>query len=117
MSTKKSRIVKDLDPQQVEGYSQARIEHYLALGYRPYLNEKGNVKWLTPAQRSLRGSFDRKPFSLRSMFGQKFHSEVRKKRHHFSLGKLFRRHWLSLLVLLVISIMLLILLRYPYLIF
>jgi len=50
MSKQRTKIVKELDPQELEGYSKAHIEHYLSLGYRPYLNEHGHIKWLTPAR-------------------------------------------------------------------
>lgn len=47
MSAKRTKIIKELDPNEVKGFSQARIQHYLQLGYKPYLDEYSEVKWLT----------------------------------------------------------------------
>lgn len=54
MRSKKSKIIKEIDPQDVKDLSQARIDHYLSLGYLPYLDENDHVKWLTQAQRNMR---------------------------------------------------------------
>ncbi|MCK9556712.1 MAG: hypothetical protein PHO85_01500 [Candidatus Cloacimonetes bacterium] len=65
MSRKRTKIVKELDPQEVEGFSQARINHYLSLGYKPYLDEKSHVKWLTQAQLGMRDAVTRhRPFRI-----------------------------------------------------
>jgi hypothetical protein len=88
MSKQRTKIVKELDPQELEGYSKAHIEHYLSLGYRPYLNEHGHIKWLTQAQMSLRGTAGGGGISLRNLlrFKRSVHYKSRRRR---------RTHWLS----------------------
>lgn len=117
MSKHKTKIVKELDPQEVEGYSKARLEHYLSLGYRPYLNEKGQVKWLTPAQMTMRGSAGGTGLSLKKLLKPKnsYISKKRRKRRHWR--SFFREHWLMILIVIVVALATLILLRYPNLIF
>lgn len=88
MSKQRTKIVKELDPQELEGYSKARIEHYLSLGYRPYLNEHGHIKWLTPAQMSLRGTTGGGGISLRKLLRPKHSAYYKSRRRR-------RTHWRS----------------------
>lgn len=118
MSKKRSKIVKELDPQKVEGYSKARIEHYLFLGYRPYLNEEGKIKWLTPAQKSLRGTAGGLGLALKRLLKpkqSKYYRHKRRRRSH--LRSFLREHWLSILIMLLVAATILVLLLYPNLIF
>ncbi|MCB5263038.1 MAG: hypothetical protein LHW64_03890 [Candidatus Cloacimonetes bacterium] len=119
MRSKKSKIVKELDPQEVEGVSQARIEHYLALGYRPYMDEKSHVKWLTEAQMSMRGVSNRHvrhkvPFRI---FPQKRTGRYRKKRGHRSFFRFIKDNMGFILISLLIFMFLILVYLKPGLIF
>jgi hypothetical protein len=117
MSKHKTKIVKELDPQEIEGLSPARIEHYLSLGYRPYLNEKGQIKWLTPAQMTMRGSAGGMGLSLKKLLKPKnsYLSKKRRKRHHWR--SFIREHWLMILIVIVVALATVLIWRYPNLIF
>lgn len=102
MSRKRSKIVKELDPNEVEGFTQARIEHYLRLGYKPYLDKHAEVKWLTDASRNMRDAKTRRP-SLRSIILT--HYSLKKRRRVMrKAGPLafIRAFWPFLLILAVI---------------
>jgi len=117
MRKHKSKIVKELDPQEVEGYSKARIEHYLSLGYRPYLNDEGHIKWLTQAQMSLRSTGGGGGLSLKKL--------LRPKKSRYYKHRRRRSHWRSFvkenILMIILSLMaivaVLLLVIYPYLIF
>lgn len=117
MTSKKSKIIKELDPQDVEGLSQARIEHYLSLGYRPYLDDKSQVKWLTQAQMSMRNAKSlRVPFTRR-ILPKKQANRYRKKRYSHGRFRFFRVNWFFILILLIIVIFVILVLLNPDLIF
>lgn len=119
MRSKKTKIVKELEPQEVEGVSPARIEHYLSLGYRPYLDEKSHVKWLTLAQMSMRGISNRnvRAHIPRRFFHKKPKSRYRKKRSRRTKFRFFREYWLFILVFIIIIIFLIFVFWYPDLLF
>ncbi len=117
MRSKKTKIVKELDPQEVEGLSQARIEHYLVLGYRPYLDEKSHIKWLTQAQMSMRGISSHRVSSFRRMFPKRPVSRYRKKRSRRSRFHYIREYWLPALMLLIVIAFLIVVFVKPDLIF
>ncbi|MCB5269180.1 MAG: hypothetical protein PHU99_01205 [Candidatus Cloacimonetes bacterium] len=117
MSKKRSKIVKELDPQEIKGFSPARIEHYLSLGYRPYLNEEGHTKWLTPAQMTLRGTAGGSGSSIKNLLHpreSRFYKR-RKRRSHWR--SFLRENWPVILIVIVLAAATLVLLRYPNLIF
>lgn len=119
MRSKKSKIVKELDPQELEGISEARIEHYLALGYLPYLDEQSHVKWLTQAQMSMRGISNR---SVRAQvpfrrFPKRKKSQYRKKRSRRNAFQFFWDNWVLITVSLIVFIFLIIAFLNPELIF
>jgi len=113
MTSKRTKIVKDLDPQDVKGFSKARIEHYLRLGYKPYLDENSEVKWLTEASRNMREAGHKHP-SLASRFAAR--NAYKKQRRHLRRGGVFgffRAYWPFILTLAVIAGVLTLLLLYP----
>jgi hypothetical protein len=119
MRSKKSKIVKELDPQEVEGISQARIQHYLSLGYLPYMDDKSHVKWLTQAQMSMRGISSRH-VSVRiphRIFPKKKTGRYRKKKGRRSFFRFIRDNWFFITVSLVIVIFLILAFLDPDLIF
>lgn len=98
MSRTKTKVIKELEPEEIKGYSPARIEHYYSLGYRPYLMENGQIKWLTPAQRSMRAAKNNKYKIRLSFLGRPKQPGRKKRRRHSYLHSFMREHWLSLLI-------------------
>ncbi|MDI3503466.1 MAG: hypothetical protein PWP64_402 [Candidatus Cloacimonadota bacterium] len=117
MTRKKTRIVKELEPEEVEGYSQAQIEHYLSLGYRPYLDERSHIKWLTGAQYSLRGAHHVHVPVTRRLIHPRHSGRYRKKRGHRSLYRFFREYWFFILLVVVLGVFLILVFFYPNLLF
>ena len=117
MSSRKKRIVKELAPEEVEGFPLARIQHYLELGYKPYLDEDNEVKWLTPAQRSLRGSVNTHIPLSRKLFPKRFYFASTHKHHHTMVYRFIREYWRFVLIFAFIGIVLYVLLVHPYLVF
>ena len=119
MRSKKSKIVKQLDPQEVEGVSQARIEHYLSLGYLPYLDEKSHVKWLTQPQMSMRAISSRNTRVRipHRILPKKQTGRYRKKQAQRSFFHFVQDNWIFALVLLIIVLFLLLAFLDPELIF
>ncbi|MDD3535566.1 MAG: hypothetical protein PHC50_05400 [Candidatus Cloacimonetes bacterium] len=98
MARTKTKVIKELEPEDIAGYTPARIEHYYNLGYRPYLMENGKIKWLTPAQRSMRAAKVRKPKLRTNLFGRPRNITRKKRRRRSYFRSFFREHWLSLLI-------------------
>lgn len=109
MARTKTKVIKELEPDEITGYSPARIEHYYNLGYRPYLMENGQIKWLTPAQRSMRAAKGSKPKIRMSLLGRPKTTGRKKRRRRSYFRSFMRDHWLSLLIslILLLSVMLL----------
>nr|MDK2851416.1 hypothetical protein [Candidatus Cloacimonadota bacterium] len=102
MAKQKSKIVKELDPKDVEGFSEARIKHYLSLGYRPYLDERSKVKWLTLPQFTMLEASQVKVPITHYIFGSKNKGRYRRRRHHGRFVGFVLRHWFFALLLLTI---------------
>jgi hypothetical protein len=113
MTRKKTKIVKELEPDEVEGYSPARIEHYLSLGYRPYLDERSHVKWLTQAQRSLRGAKNTRVPVTRRLIPQKKTGRYRKKKGHRTLYRFIREYWFFALTILIVVAFVVLIIVFP----
>lgn len=116
MSKNRSKIVKELDPQEVEGFSQARIEHYLRLGYKPYLDNDSEIKWLTEANRNMRDAKTRKT-TISGLFASR--TTYKKSRRSLRKGGVFaflRGYWLFIALLLIIMALLAVVLMNPHII-
>lgn len=117
MRSKKSKIIKELDPQELEGISQARVKHYLALGYSPYLDDRSHVKWLTQAQRNMRGAKSIHVPIHHRIFPKKTAVRHRKRRSRRGFLRFLQQYWVfTLILVIVISFVILILIN-PDLIF
>ncbi|HHV37302.1 MAG TPA: hypothetical protein GXX77_05670 [Candidatus Cloacimonetes bacterium] len=114
MSSRKTKIVKELKIGDVEGVSQSKIEGYLSMGYKPYLNEKGKIKWLTEAQYSLRKLAEER--TDKTLWGFKL-PRRRKSRRRQLKSNFFLDNWLIILIVSLILLALLILYKYPHIIF
>ncbi|MCB5253774.1 MAG: hypothetical protein RBR69_01450 [Candidatus Cloacimonadaceae bacterium] len=117
MTSKKTKIIKELDPQDVKGFSQARIDHYLSLGYRPYLDEKSRIKWLTQAQRNMRGAKSIRVPIMHRIFPKKVKSRYRKKRHKRNFGVFIQDNWFFIFTVFLVAIFVILVLLKPDLIF
>lgn len=114
MKSSRTKIVKELKAEEIEGLSQSKIESYLNMGYKPYLDSKGNIKWLTQAQYDLRtversksSSFRRSPKMIKPV-------QSKSKRYRKSF---LREYWLTLIIVILIAIAVLIIIKFPHLIF
>lgn len=116
MSSKRTKIVKELDPQEVEGFSQARIEHYLRLGYKPYLDVHNEVKWLSEVQRSMRDARSRRPSLASRLASRSAYKKHRRIIHRGGLIGFIRAFWPFLLLMIVLAAALGILLLFPHII-
>jgi len=111
MSKKKYIVVQVLDPEEVSGYTEAQISHYLSLGYLPCLLANGTTKWLTESQRVIRAAKANKPFFR---FSSKPHKPTKnrrtRRRHRSNFQKFLLDNWqfISLLLSLIVVIWLLV---------
>ncbi|MCB5259523.1 MAG: hypothetical protein PHN71_04030 [Candidatus Cloacimonetes bacterium] len=117
MSAKRTKIIKELDPNEVKGFSQARIQHYLQLGYKPYLDEYSEVKWLTQAQRSMRDAKIKHVSLMQRVTSKRKYNAHRRKMHKSGFLFSILVFWPILVILIVIAAALLVLINYPHLIF
>ena len=54
MRAKRNTIVRELDPESIEGLSEAQLQNYKHLGCSPYLMSNGSIRWLTVGQSAFR---------------------------------------------------------------
>lgn len=101
MKKQKFLVVQELDPESVEDIEQHKREHYLHLGYKPYLMADGAIKWLTETQRVYREA-STTPKSIIP----RFHSprSSRKHKHRSNMHKFFLEHWLFITMLMVLVV-------------
>ncbi|MDD2615904.1 MAG: hypothetical protein PHH74_01820 [Candidatus Cloacimonetes bacterium] len=104
MSRKRTKIVKELDPQEVAGLSQARIDHYLSLGYKPYLDEHSHVKWLTQAQRAMRDAVVSHRHIRLHRPPRPQHRKKRRSWRRDSFKQFIRAYWPFLLLIAVLIV-------------
>lgn len=117
MGTRKSKILKELEPEEIEGYTETQIQYFMSLGYKPYLNAKHQVKWLTDAQRSMRGTVGSSIPLSRRIFPKNIYNEGKRGNPHFNLWRFIRYYWLTVLVSAITTVIVIVLLRFPGLIF
>ncbi len=108
MRSKKSKIIKEIDPQDVKDLSQARIDHYLSLGYLPYLDENDHVKWLTQAQSNMRAVSSRSvlPSIPHRIFQKKPAGRRRRKRGPRGFLRFIQKHLFFIIAFLIVLILL-----------
>ncbi len=110
MSRDRFQVVEELDPASIKTVSELQRNHYLALGYRPYLMSNGKIKWLTEANRVYRSAKASHHVPLRPV---KFASgsRRRKRRHGSRILSFLRENWLFILIVLVILAMIVFMMR------
>jgi hypothetical protein len=113
MSKKRSKIVKQLELHEIKGFSEARIEHYLRLGYKPYLDEHSEIKWLTDASRNMRDAKDHRPSMSSRIATRNALRRQHRKMHRGGIYGFFCAFWPFIVTLVVIAGALTLLLLYP----
>lgn len=113
MAKRHDIILQELDPEAVEGFTSAQKQYYGSLGFKPYLNSSGRVKWLRPEQHSLKiNAAYRRNFLQRLLKPNSVQIPGRRK-HKPTLLKFIRHNWLFILIVIVIAIAVLYLLGNP----
>lgn len=117
MPKKHNTIVQELELHEVDGYTEAQKQYYYSLGFRPYKNEKGTIKWLMPDQHSLRIiQANKRPWLARALFPAAIQSK-RRRRHKPSFVKFMRINWFFILLIVVIAVAVLFLMQNPSILF
>ncbi|MDD2229110.1 MAG: hypothetical protein PHY48_06850 [Candidatus Cloacimonetes bacterium] len=99
MPKHRKMIMEEIDPQSVEGCTDAQKMFYESMGYKPYLNTSNKVVWLSPELHSLRiHAKQRRTFLQRPIFKKKVLVPVRKK-HRSWISKFFKNNWLFFLII------------------
>jgi hypothetical protein len=106
MSKKKIRIVEELEPENVTGIPEIHKQHYLSLGYKPYLMGDGRTKWLTDAQRVYKETKQLtgkpgKPGRMRTRNGM-----IRKRRSRHKFWRMIKENWLIIMIVVVVIVVL-----------
>lgn len=104
MKKQKFLVVQELDPESVEDIEQHKRDHFLSLGYKPYLLADGTVKWLTDAQRVYREA-KTTPASLLPKFLPRGSRSLRRRhKHRSNFRKFLLEHWLFITMLAALVI-------------
>jgi len=102
MPKKHNAIVQELELHDVKGFTEAQKQYYYSLGFRPYKNEKGTIKWLMPDQHSLRIiRANKRPWISRALFPASTQSK-RRRHHNPGLVKFIRVNWFFILLVIMI---------------
>jgi len=105
MKKQKFLVVQELDPESVEDIEQHKREHYLSLGYKPYLLTDGSVKWLTDAQRVYREASTTPVSVLPRFLHKKSGGNFRRRhKHRSNLHKFLLEHWLFIAMMGVLVV-------------
>jgi hypothetical protein len=99
MPKHRSKIVKELEPQCVEGVTEAQRQYYESIGFRPYLNSRDEIVWLSPAHHGFRINAKHKLPLYRRIFTKKIPQPAMKRRRRNWMAKFFVHNWLLLLIL------------------
>ena len=117
MARKHAAILQELEIDEVEGYTEAQKKYYTSLGFKPYLNEEGKVKWLRPDQHSLRINAKlKRPFWAR-LFPHKKVQMPHRRKHRPVLVKFVQRNWLFIIIVIIVIVAVVYIFRNPQLIF
>lgn len=103
MSKRRDKIVQELDPELVEGFTNAQKVYYTSLGFKPYLSESGRTKWLQPEQHSLRINASKRPSWLKRAFSGHHVPTLNHHKHRPTLVKIITHNWIFILTVLAIA--------------
>ncbi|HPB18656.1 MAG TPA: hypothetical protein PLL35_02255 [Candidatus Cloacimonas sp.] len=117
MARKHAIILEELEIDKVEDFTEAQKKYYTSLGFKPYLNEYGKVKWLKPDQHSLRINAKlKRPFWTRILSHKKVQFP-HKRKHRPILVKFVQRNWLFIIIIMIVLVAVVYIFRNPQLIF
>lgn len=102
MSKRRDIIVEELDPEVVEGFTNAQKQYYGSLGFKPYLNSAGRIKWLRPEQHSRRISSGHKRNFMQRLFKRRIVLTPYRRKHRSKVLRFIRHYWLTVLIVLAI---------------
>ncbi len=102
MSNRRGENMQELDMKDVEGYTEAQKAYYVSLGFKPYRNSAGRIKWLMPDQQSLRMVASRKKPIFRRIFSPAPRLNYRRRKHRSAFTKLMQHNWLWFVVFFLI---------------
>ena len=111
MSKKRFQVVEELDPASVQGVSDIQRNHYLSLGYKPYLMADGRIKWLTQANRVYRTAQAAHHIPLAIKTGGSPAKGRRRRKHSNRIINFVRQNWLILVLVLLALIAIVYVLR------
>jgi hypothetical protein len=112
MPKRRTLIREELDPQSLEGFTEAQKLFYASMGYKPYLNADEKVVWLSPELHGLRiYAKHRRPLLKRIFTGKNIQRPLRRKHRPF-LVKFFKHNWLLFLILVGVMTFILYYMRY-----
>ena len=116
MTRKRSNATEELDPKEVEGYSEAQKAYYIGLGYRPFRMASGHIKWLSPALHANRiNGVPKKPLHKR-IFKANGAPKVYRRKHTPQFYKFMGANLLFIVIFIVVVALVVVLLKYPQLI-
>jgi len=99
MSKRRTHIIEELDPHNVENFSEAQKQFYASMGYKPYLNADGKTVWLSPELHPLRiNSKVRRPL-FKKLFGRNKIVIPERRRRRPWITKFIRHNWLLFLII------------------
>jgi hypothetical protein len=104
MSKRRNVIVQELDPETVDGITSAQKQYYRSLGFKPYLNSVGRIKWLRPEQHSLRINSGRKRNFVQRLFMPRIVQPPYRRKRRSRVLRFIRHYWPTVLIVLAITI-------------
>ena len=117
MARKHAIILEELEIDKVEDFTEAQKKYYTSLGFKPYLNEYGKVKWLKPDQHSLRiNAKSRRPFWAR-IFSRRKVQFPHKRKHRPAVVKFVQSNWLFILIVIIVLVAVVYIMRNQQLVF
>lgn len=111
MSKKKYTVIKELDPDTVEGFTDAQRENYKNLGYLPFLLSNGKTKWLTASQKVTKDS-GRRSFFTQDKPRPKNRKSRRHKRRRSSFRGFILDNWMFFALVLLVAATLYVVLKH-----
>jgi hypothetical protein len=112
MPKHRALIMEELDPQSVEGITETKRTFYESIGYKPYLDAKEKVVWLSPEFHALRiHAKCKQPLIKRLLPNTKIKYPKRRK-HRTWITKFFKHNWLLFIIITVVMAFVLFYLHY-----
>ena len=114
MSRKHSGIMEELDLQDVKGFTEAQKNYYVSLGYKPYRNTSGRIKWLSPDLHQHRIYNIKKRSFFERLFSFPPKQIPFRRKHRPKLVKMIQGNWFFIIILIALAIFLATLIFFPH---